>query len=56
MPGSNDIEAKTRSLKKAKDFIIEFVKSLGKHNEQFVSPDLLFLRAFGEQETGLLVA
>jgi hypothetical protein len=54
--GSTDGEAKARSLKKARDFMTEFLKSLVKHNDQFVSSDLLFLGAFGEQETGSMVA
>jgi hypothetical protein len=54
--GSTNGEAKAISLKKARDFITEFWKSLVKHNDQFVSPDLLFLGAFGEPETSLMVA
>ena len=42
-----DGEAKARSLKKARDFMTAFLKSLVKHNDQFVSRDLLFLGAFG---------
>jgi hypothetical protein len=54
--GSTDQDAKARSLKKAWDFMTDFLKSLIKHNNQFVSSDLLFLGAFGEQETGFMVA
>jgi hypothetical protein len=47
---------KTQSLEKAKCFLATYLKSLEKHNAQFVSSDLLFLATFGEFETGTMVA
>ena len=45
-----------QSLEKAISFIDEFVKSIHKHNKQFISPSLLFLACFGEHTTSTLVA
>ena len=45
-----------KSLKKARLFIDEYIKSVHKHNEQFLLPELLFLACFGEHATSTLVA
>jgi hypothetical protein len=53
---TQDREARARSLKKGRVFLIRYSISLNKHNEQFASPDLLFLAAFSEATTGRMVA
>jgi hypothetical protein len=53
---TQDVEARQRSLDKARTFLKRYKISLDKHNEQFASADLLFLAAFGEAATGRLVA
>jgi hypothetical protein len=49
-------ETKTKVLYKAQVFIDGYVKSFHKHHAQWMSPSLLFLGAFGEFETGQIVA
>jgi hypothetical protein len=48
--------AQNSSLSKARWFMDYYLDSLDKHNRQFVLSDLLFLAAFGEFETGTMVA
>jgi hypothetical protein len=47
---------KEKVLKKARAFIVEYVRSLHKHNNQFVAEGLLYFAPFGEPTMGQIVA
>ena len=56
LAGTTDREARKHSLNKGRTFLLRYKISLDKHNEQFATPDLLFLASFGEAATGRMVA
>jgi hypothetical protein len=51
LAGTEDREARKRSLNKGRTFLLRYKISLDKHNEQFSTPDLLFLASFGKVAT-----